>query len=72
VIVDDRGESLLIGWLAVAMSDAPLIAQCLIDLGRERRAGQVEVMVPAVPWLVEALLREGFEVQPMLIFSKPL
>lgn len=71
-IVDDRGDSLMIGWLAVAMTDAPVMAQCLVDLGRERRAGQVEAMAPALPWLVEALVREGFEVQPMLIFSKPL
>ncbi len=72
VIVDDRGDTLMIGWLAVAMSDAPLIAQCLVDLGRERRVSQVEAMVPAVPWLAEALVREGFETHPMLIFSKPL
>jgi len=72
VIVDDRDDSMLIGWLATAQTEAPILAQCLVDLARERSLARVEAMVPAVPWLLEAMLREGFRLQPMLIFSKPL
>ncbi len=64
--------SLFVGWLATAVPDAPLLIQGMIGLARQSGLDEVDAMVPAAPWLVEALTREGFDIQPMLIFSLPL
>ncbi|HSK07462.1 MAG TPA: GNAT family N-acetyltransferase [Acidimicrobiia bacterium] len=72
VIAEADEDGLSVRWLATSSFDAPLLIVGLRDLLRDGRRGRVEAMVPVTAWSVEALLREGFEVTPIQIFSKSL
>lgn len=72
VIAEADDDGLSVRWLATSSLDAPLLIVGLRDLLRDGRKGRVEAMVPVTAWSVEALLREGFEVTPIQIFSKSL
>jgi ribosomal protein S18 acetylase RimI-like enzyme len=72
VIVVERDDGLMVGWMATSMADAPLLIEGLLDLARERKKPLVEMMVPALPWVTESLLRAGFEVSPILVYSRPV
>ncbi len=72
LIAETDDEGISVRWLATSPSEAPLLLQGLRDLLREKEKGRVEAMVPITGWSVEALQREGFEVQPVQIFSKGL
>jgi hypothetical protein len=63
---------MVVHWVATTPTDAPLLLQGLRDLLRDERAETVRVMIPDTAWGVEALQREGFEVRPVLIYSKAL
>jgi ribosomal protein S18 acetylase RimI-like enzyme len=63
---------LAVRWIAATPADAPLLLQGIRDLAEEEGLESVEAMVPAAPWLVEALRREGFELHPVVIYSKSL
>jgi GNAT superfamily N-acetyltransferase len=65
-------EGISVGWLATTPTDAPLLILALRDLLRDERGETVRVMMPETPWSGEALTREGFEVRPILIYSKGL
>lgn len=67
---EDGGPS--VRWVATSPSDAPLLIQGLRDLVGYERGERIEVMIPDAPWAVETLLREGFEMRPVLIYSKGL
>ncbi len=67
---DDHGIS--VRWLATSPPDAPLLLQGLRDLLRDTARGRVEAMIPVTVWSVEALLREGYGVHPVEIYSKGL
>jgi hypothetical protein len=72
VIVESDDEGVSVRWVATTPGDAPLLLQGLRDLlpgGSEQR---IEAMVPATAWAVEALQREGFEIEPIRIYSKGL
>jgi GNAT superfamily N-acetyltransferase len=73
VIAEADDDGLSVRWLATSSFDAPLLIEGLRDLLRDGRRGRrVEAMVPVTAWSVEALQREGFEVNPIQIFSKSL
>jgi hypothetical protein len=65
-------EGISVGWLATTPTDAPRLILALRDLLRDERGETVRVMMPETPWSGEALTREGFEVWPILIYSKGL
>jgi GNAT superfamily N-acetyltransferase len=64
-------QRIVVPWIATTSTDAPLLIQGLRDLLRDERADTVQAMIPDTAWVVEALVREGFEVNPVLIYSKP-
>ena len=72
LIAETDDEGILVRWLATSPSDAPLLVQGLRDLMRDEGKGQVNAMVPVTAWSIEALQREGFEVNSIQIFSKAL
>jgi GNAT superfamily N-acetyltransferase len=72
VICRRADEGMVVHWVATTPTDAPLLLQGLRDLLRDERAEPVRVMIPDTAWGVEALQREGFEVRPVLIYSKAL
>jgi hypothetical protein len=61
---------MFVHWLATTPTDAPLLFQGLRELLRDEPVDTVRLMSPATAWAVEALQREGFEVKPVLIYSK--
>jgi ribosomal protein S18 acetylase RimI-like enzyme len=67
---DDAGT--FVRWLATTQADAPLLLQGLRDLQRDSPGEQVELMVPAVGWMLESLQREGFALSEVRIFAKSL
>jgi len=71
-IVTNTDHGIGVRWVATAPTEAPLLLEGLRDLLRERKGGMVEMMIPESPWVTEALLREGFEVRPGLVYSKTL
>ncbi len=72
VIAEGDEEGISVRWLATSPPDAPLLLQGLRDLLRDASAGRVEAMIPVTVWSVEALLREGYRVHPVEIYSKGL
>jgi GNAT superfamily N-acetyltransferase len=71
-IAEPSDEGIFIRWLATTKADAPLLLQGLRDLQRDSRGEQVELMAPAIAWMLEALQREGFDLNEVLIFAKSL
>lgn len=72
VIAESDEDGVSVRWLATSPSDAPLLIQGLRDLLRDEQKERVEALVPETAWSIEALQREGFEVRPVLIYSKGL
>lgn len=72
VIAEADEEGISARWPATTAADAPLLFQGLRDLLRDGGGGRVEAMIPITVWSVEALQREGYEVHPAQIFTKPL
>ncbi len=71
-VIAKRGdEGVSVPWVATSPSEAPLLIQGLRDLRYEQEE-VIEVMIPDAPWAVETLQREGFELHPMLIYSRGL
>jgi GNAT superfamily N-acetyltransferase len=58
------------GWLAADPEDAPRLYEGLIDLAVDRAAEGVEVKVPGVPWVVEALTRAGGRPKEVVIYAR--
>jgi hypothetical protein len=71
-IVERQDGGVAVRWVATTPTDAPLLILALRDLLRDEPGETVQMMMPDTPWVGEALLREGFEVRPVLIYSKGL
>ncbi|MGH8914021.1 MAG: GNAT family N-acetyltransferase [Acidimicrobiia bacterium] len=71
VITRKSEQVVFVPWVATTSTDAPLLVLGLRDLLRHDGEG-IEMMIPELPWVVEALQREGFELRPVFIFSKAL
>jgi GNAT superfamily N-acetyltransferase len=71
-IVETDEDGISVRWLATTPADAPLLLQGLRELLPERSEQRIEAMVPATAWAVEALQREGFEIELLGIYSKGL
>lgn len=71
VIVDQTQTGWLrAGWLAAEPEDAPRLFDGLHDLAVDRAAEGVDVMVPGVPWVVEALTRAGTQPKEVVIYAR--
>lgn len=71
-ITEPDDEGLFVRWLATTQADGPQLLQALRDLQRDSTGDRVELMVPAIPWMIESLQREGFDHTEIQIFSKTL
>jgi GNAT superfamily N-acetyltransferase len=71
-IVETDEDGISVRWLATTPADAPLLLEGLRELLPEGSEQRIEAMVPATAWAVEALQREGFEIEPLGIYSKGL
>lgn len=71
VIVDQTPAGWLrTGWLAAEPEDAPRLFDGLHDLAMDRAAEGVDVKVPGVPWVVEALTRAGTQPEEVVIYAR--
>jgi len=72
-VIARRGEEATsVRWVATSPMDAPLLIQGVRDLLQYEQRERIELMVPDAPWATETLLREGFDLRPVLIYSKGL
>jgi ribosomal protein S18 acetylase RimI-like enzyme len=69
IIANSRESLLEAVWMAITPADGPLLLQGLRHLARDIGAGVMEVFSPGIPWMEEALTREGFEITPTMIYS---
>ena len=72
VVAESDDDGISVRWLATTAPDAPLLLQGLRELLRDQGGVRLEAMIPVTGWSVEALLREGYEVNPAQIYSKAL
>jgi ribosomal protein S18 acetylase RimI-like enzyme len=56
-----REDGLWIGLLVTSADDVGMAARALVDLAREQQVDSMELMVPRIGWLEEALTTEGVE-----------
>ncbi len=54
------GDRLESGWMSGGPEELPDLLEAVTDLSRELGADRIEVKLPALPWVVEALDRTGF------------
>lgn len=73
VIADlDHDRGLFVSWMATSNLDVGRLVRALLDWARTAGIERVQVLAPAVPWLVEALERGGFEATRSTIYTRPL
>lgn len=72
IVEQPAPDTLRTGWLTTTMEDAPHLLDALVDLGGSFGVETVRVFVPAVPWMVETLLRAGAEPREATIYSLTL
>ncbi|HUG74382.1 MAG TPA: GNAT family N-acetyltransferase [Acidimicrobiia bacterium] len=68
----DHDGDLAVYWLETAEADARAMVRALIDCGVGRRARQMDMLVPDVGWLREALLASAFDLRGSRIYALPL
>lgn len=61
-----------VGWLECAPNDATDMIRSLIDLAAEAGAGAVQIKVPDVEWLVDALVASSCELHRVGIYAHGL
>jgi ribosomal protein S18 acetylase RimI-like enzyme len=73
VITEEEEGEMWVPLLVTTLEDADRAAIALLDLAQEREATLLQVMIPRVDWLEEALQRRRFEMKHSnLIYEKAL
>lgn len=73
VVTEETDDEMWVSVLVTTIEDADRAAIALVDLAQERAAKVLQVMVPRVDWLEEALQRRRFQMKhPNLIYEKAL
>lgn len=72
VIAVSDGEELAIPWLATSDLDVDRLVRAVVDHAQRASYPTVRVMAPRVPWLLEQLVSNGFEIHPAGIYARPL
>jgi ribosomal protein S18 acetylase RimI-like enzyme len=71
-ILEEEDGGTRVHWLETAESDARAMVRALVDHGVEARATEIEIMVPAVEWLQEALNASAFDLKGLGIYALTL
>ncbi len=61
-----------VGWLSTTPEDAYRLVRASIDLADEQGAERLRFLIPEVDWLVRAMRRGGLEVNPLVLYEKPV
>jgi GNAT superfamily N-acetyltransferase len=68
----DHGGDLSVYWLETAEGDARSMVRALIDCGSERGARELDILVPDVEWLRDALVASAFDLRGTRVYALPL
>jgi GNAT superfamily N-acetyltransferase len=66
------GEELAIPWLATSDLDVDRFVRAVVDHATRGSFPTVRVMAPRVPWLLEQLVSNGFDIHPAGVYARPL
>jgi GNAT superfamily N-acetyltransferase len=72
VVAQPDGDTLQVKWLATDPPDGPALIQGILEVGRQTSSELVQLYIPDTAWSSEALIREGFSIQRLLIYAKSL
>ncbi len=67
-----RDNRLEVGWTQTTPDRARAHFDALLEVAVSDGASALEVMMPSVPWLEEAAVAAGFEIERLLLFEKAL
>lgn len=59
-------------WIATTPEDMLGLIDGLLDLAAERRAAELEIKLPDLPWTSEAIVRSGGQPSPIVVHAKPI
>lgn len=69
--VERDGDQIRVGWVECGPDDGMDMVRSLVDLAIASGAEAVQITIPAVPWLEEAVQSLSFELSTMLVYEKP-
>jgi hypothetical protein len=72
VLAARRDETLEVGWVETRQEDAQDLMRALVDLAAAEGADRLLAMLPAVPWLTQAVRKAGCDVERISIYEMPL
>lgn len=67
-----REGYLEVGWINTSPERAGDHLSALLGVAAIEKAAALEIMMPAVPWLLEAAAEAGFELENMVLYEKAL
>ena len=72
VVAQPEGDTLQVRWLATDPADGPALIQGILEVGRQASVELLQIYIADTGWSSEALIREGFSIQRLLIYAKSL
>lgn len=72
VVSQPAADWLRCGWLSTTTGEGPVLLDGLRDLARDRGVREIDVFVPWIPWITEALTRAGASPKEVCIYTFPL
>jgi GNAT superfamily N-acetyltransferase len=67
-----RDGTLEVGWVETREEDAQDLMRALVDLAAAEGADRLLAMLPAVPWLTQAMRKAGCDVERINVYEMPL
>lgn len=67
-----ENDSLYIDWLECGPEDIDDMLKSIVDLAEGAGVEELRVIVPDVEWLSDALLKAGFDNEPLYLYERPL
>jgi hypothetical protein len=61
-----------VGWVETREEDAQDLMRALVDLAAAEGADRLLAMLPAVPWLTQAMRKAGCDVERINVYEMPL
>ncbi|HSJ27053.1 MAG TPA: GNAT family N-acetyltransferase [Acidimicrobiia bacterium] len=72
ILAEDEDGDMFVPFVATTDDDAYRLVKATVDRADRRTFAGVRVLVPSVPWMVDALHRGGFELSGEQIWAKTL
>ena len=71
-IAAPRNNNLEVGWMQTSAENAVAHLEALLAIAVNDTAAALTIMMPDVDWLLAAATASDFELEPLLLFEKPL